>query len=48
MRLEENGFRLDPIRAFSIDRLDNINNYETGLTSTVGFDYKFKKNNKQF
>ena len=48
MRLEENGFRLDPIRAFSIDRLDNINNYETGLTSTVGFDYKFKKNNNNF
>ena len=48
MRLGGKGFRLDPIRAFSIDRLDNINNYETGLTSTVGFDYKFKKNNNNF
>ena len=25
-----------------MNRLSNINNYETGLTSTVGFDYKIK------
>ena len=30
----------------SIDRLNNINNFETGFTSTVGFDYKIEKNNK--
>ena len=40
---------MDQIRSckcFSIDRLNNINNFETGLTSTIGFDYKIEKNNK--
>ena len=48
MRKENDGSRLDPISAFSLDRLDNINNFETGLTGTLGFDYKFKNNNKDF
>ena len=48
MRKEESGSKLDPISAFSIDRLNNINNFETGLTSTIGFDYTIKKNNKDF
>ena len=48
MRKEESGSKLDPVSAFSIDRLNNINNFETGFTSTVGFDYKIKKNNKKF
>ena len=48
MRKEEDGFRLDPIRAFSLNRLDNVNNYETGLTSTIGVDYEYKKNNNNF
>ncbi len=48
MRKEEDGFRLDPIRAFSLNRLDNVNNYETGLTSTIGVDYEYKNNNNNF
>ena len=28
-----------------MDRLDDANNFETGLSSTIGFDYKIK--NKQ-
>ena len=40
MRKDLNAFRLDPIKAFNLNRLENINNYETGLSSTVGFDYK--------
>jgi len=48
MRQEKSGSRLTPISAFSINRLDNINNYETGLSSTVGFDYKIKKNDRNF
>ena len=28
-----------------MDRLDHINNFETGLTSTVGLDYKIKNKN---
>ena len=35
MRKEENGSRLDPTRAFSLDRLDSINNFETGFTSAL-------------
>ncbi len=48
MRKEISGDRLEPITAFQMDRLDNINNFETGLSSTVGFDYKIKKNDKHF
>ena len=48
MRKETSGTRLDYINAFSIDRLSNINNFETGLSTTLGFDYNIKKNNKDF
>ncbi len=48
MRKEENGSKLDPTRAFSMDRLDDINNFETGLSGTVGFDYKIKNNQNNF
>ena len=48
MRDEIFGPRLNPISAFSLDRLDNNYNYETGLSSTIGFDYKINTNNKEF
>tara|TARA_B100001093_G_scaffold361578_1_gene346309 strand:+ start:1760 stop:4159 length:2400 start_codon:yes stop_codon:yes gene_type:complete len=48
MRKELNGFRLNPINAFSIDRLNDNNNFETGSTGTLGFDYEIKKNNRNF
>ena len=48
MRKENTEFRLDPDTAFNINRLSNINNFETGLSSTVGFDYKVNKNNNKF
>ena len=48
MRKEESGSRLDPIKAFSMNRLDNINNFETGYTGTLGLNYKIKQNNKDF
>ena len=48
MRKEESGLRLDPKLAFSMDRLDNINNFETGLSATVGLDYEVKQKDKQF
>ena len=48
MRQEFGGSKLDPTSAFSLNRLSNINNYETGLSSTFGFDYKIKDNNKDF
>ena len=48
MRKENSGSKLDPISAFRMDRLDNLNNFETGLSGTVGFDYNIKKNEKDF
>ena len=48
MRKEYSGSRLDPNSAFGLSRLDNINNYETGYTGTLGFDYKVKRDNKEF
>jgi len=48
MRKEESGLPLDPVLAFSMDRLDNINNFETGLSSTIGFDYTVKQKNKEY
>ena len=47
MRKELEGTRLSPGSAFSLNRVDNINNFETGLSSTLGFDYKFKKLDKE-
>ena len=45
MRKENSEFRLDPDSAFNINKLSNINNFETGLSSSIGFDYKINKNN---
>ncbi len=47
MRKENDGFRLNPSNAFTLDRLNSVNNFETGLSSTLGFDYKFKSQNKE-
>ena len=43
MRKEEDGSRLITTEAFSMNRVSNINNYETGITSTIGFDYKIRE-----
>ena len=49
MRKETDGSRLDSSSAFNVNRLDNENNFETGLTGTFGFDYKIEtKNEKEF
>ena len=45
MRKETDSSRLTPSNAFSMNRISNLNNYETGLSGTVGFDYKIKNNN---
>ena len=44
MRQETDGSRLTPGSAFSMNRISNINNFETGLSGTIGFDYKIKNN----
>ena len=43
MRKEIDGNKLDSMSAFSMDRLTENKNFETGLTSTIGFDYTRKK-----
>ncbi len=48
MRKESSGDRLRPMTAFQMDRLNNIKNFETGLSSTIGFDYKIEKKEKNF
>ena len=48
MRKESSGSRLNPTKAFSMDRLDNINNFENGLTGVFGIDYQIKNNDQNF
>jgi LPS-assembly protein len=42
MRRDTSGSKLNPSNAFSMNKLSNINNYETGLSGTLGFNYKIK------
>ena len=48
MRKEKDGSRLTPSMAFSMNRLDSLKNFETGLSSTVGLDYEINKGEKKF
>ena len=48
MRKDTDSSKLDPSKAFSMDRLDDANNFETGLSSTIGFDYKIKNKQTNF
>ena len=48
MRQMSSGSKLKPETAFELNRINDTNNYETGISSTVGFDYKIKKLNKDF
>ena len=45
MRKEQEGSRLSPTNAYKLNRLSDINNFETGNTATLGFDYSIKKSN---
>ena len=48
MRKETLGSKLTPLVAFNLDRLDEKNNFETGLSAAMGLDYNFKTNKKEF
>ena len=48
MRKELSGSRLNPINAFTLNRVESLNNFETGLNTTVGVDYKIKNKSKEF
>lgn len=47
MRKQEDGPMLDPLNAFSLDRLSNSEVLENGLSATIGVDYEMKKNDKK-
>ena len=42
MRKEPEGPRLNHLNIFSLDRLSTSNNFEGGLSATLGFDYEIK------
>ena len=42
MRKESEGSRLTLQMLLTLNKVNNINNYETGISSTFGFDYKLK------
>ena len=42
MKKETSKTKLNPSKAFDLNRLNNNNNFETGLSATVGFDYKLE------
>ncbi len=48
MRNETNKLRLKHTNVFSLDRLNTANNFENGLSSSIGFDYSFKNNKNEF
>ncbi len=43
MRRETDNTRLNNLNIFSLDRLDSLNNFESGSSATLGFDYKVEK-----
>ena len=48
MRKDNSGARINSMNIFSLDRLGNQNNFENGLSATLGFDYEVKGKNKLF
>ncbi len=47
MREETNKTRLNHSNIFKLDRLNSNKNFESGLSTTIGFDYEFKETNKK-
>ncbi len=48
MRKESSGSRLNPVNAFTLNRVETLNNFETGLNTTIGVDYNVKNKSKEF
>ena len=47
MRQETNTTRLNHSNMFTLDRLNTNKNFESGLSTTLGFDYELEKSNKK-
>ncbi len=48
MRKENDGPKLNHLNIFSLDRLSTYNNFESGASATIGFDYQISDNSKEF
>ncbi len=48
MRNETNKTRLNHLNIFNLDRLNSYNNFESGLSTTLGFDYEVKTLSNEF
>ena len=48
MRKESDGSRLSHLNVFSLDRLSSADNFESGASATLGFEYEVKDSNKEF
>ena len=47
MRNEENSSRLTAKKAFNLQRIDEVDNFEVGLSGALGFDYNVNKNGRK-
>ncbi len=47
MRKQKNYTKLNNKNIFSLDRLNAYDNFESGLSATIGFDYEIKDNNEK-
>ncbi len=47
MRKQEGYIKLNNKNIFSLDRLNSYDNFESGLSATVGFDYEIKDNSNK-
>ncbi len=47
MRKESSGSKLNHLNIFTLDRLNTNNNFEGGLSTTIGFDYEIQGSNDQ-
>jgi LPS-assembly protein len=48
MRKNNENIRLNSKNIFSLDRLGSYDNFESGASATLGFDYEIKNNEKKF
>ncbi len=48
MRKNDDDIRINAKNIFSLDRLNSGNNFESGLSATLGFDYAIEQNNKNY
>ena len=47
MRKEDNGAKVNYLNIFNLDRLNTSNNFESGMSATLGFDYEVKNSSKK-